>query len=476
MTDIRDPSVVRRYLEQQARQDFGVFAIRAFGELNGTPLIMNWHIWAIAHHLMKVFLGDTRRLMITIPPRFLKSFLASVCYPAWILGKDPRARVICCSYNQKLAEEFAHETIKLMQTPFYRRVFPNTHLDPKKCRAEIMATTRGGQRRATSVGGTLTSIGGDYIIIDDPIKADEAQSEVARDTAMRWFSGTVTSRFNQPKKGRMVLIAQRLHMEDLPGQLLESGYWDLLELPMVEWIERRVEIARGKFGTRNPGNILHEERFGEEEIAQFRKDMGERDFEAQYNQRPMPPGGALFKLEWLQRYDSPPPPRKLELIVQSWDTAYDIQECHDYSVCTTWGLSGKNCYLLDVFRDKLEFPDLQRAVFTQKDKWKADLAIVENAGSGKSIYQNIRQNRRLTWLVAKGPEGSKQDRASQQTPKFERGEIFVPRDAPWLRAFEDELASFPHSRHDDQVDSVTQFLASLDTGNIHRLADLARRS
>ncbi|WP_420854286.1 phage terminase large subunit [Sphingopyxis granuli] len=203
--------------------------------------------------------------------------------------------------------------------------------------------------------------------------------------------------------------------------------------------------------------------------------MGEQDFEAQYNQRPLPPGGALFKLQWLSRYDKPPPPHKVQGIFQSWDTAYDIEESHDYSVCTTWALSGKNCYLLDVYRERLEFYALEKAVHAQREKWKADLVIVEKAGSGISLYQNIRNHGGHRWIVLKKPEGSKEDRASQQSPKFERGEIWAPREALWLQTFEDELASFPHSKHDDQVDSAVQFLAALDTGRLLQLADQARR-
>lgn len=140
-------------------------------------------------------------------------------------------------------------------------------------------------------------------------------------------------------------------------------------------------------------------------------------------------------------------------------------------------LSGKNCYLLDVYRAKLEFYDLQRAVYQQRKQWKTDLVIVENVGAGKSLVQNIRRDnpRRHYWLQALSPAGSKQDRASQQTPKFERGEIRLPVEADWLREFEEEFLSFPHGRHDDQVDSVVQFLAGLDTGNLLRRADHARR-
>jgi predicted phage terminase large subunit-like protein len=189
----------------------------------------------------------------------------------------------------------------------------------------------------------------------------------------------------------------------------------------------------------------------------------------------MPPGGALFKLEWLKRYDKRPKASQIEGIFQSWDTAYDIEKTNDYSVCSTWAVSGKNCYLLDVYRARLEFYKLEQAVYTMREKWKAGLVIIERAGSGISLLQNICRDGKNQWLQPKEPVGSKHDRASQQTPKFERGEIWLPREAAWLQAFEDELLSFPHGKHDDQIDSFVQFLAALDTGRLFRLADQAKR-
>jgi predicted phage terminase large subunit-like protein len=421
--------------------------------------------------------GEVRRLNIAIPPRHLKSFMASVCFPAWVLGHNPGEKIVCVSYAQSLSEELAFDCRKLMQTDWYRSVFPGTHLNPKKCNSKVLETTRGGQRRTTSVEGALTGLGGDFVIMDDPLKADDAHSEVARERAINWYRGTVTSRLDNPKKGRILNIAQRLHMEDLTGHLLEQGNWEMLELPLVEWKDREIEIGPRIVLERPVGDLLHEERMGLDEIAQQRAEMGTRDFEAQYNQRPMPPGGALFKAEWFKRYDKPPEPHQVQGTFQSWDTAYDIEEQHDYSVCTTWALSGKKCYLLDVYRAKLEFYDLQRAVYQQRKKWKADLVIVENVGAGKSLTQNIRRDnpRRHYWFQTLSPESSKQDRASQQTPKFERGDILLPVEADWLRDFEEEMLSFPHGRHDDQVDSVVQFLAALDTGNLLRRADHARR-
>ena len=147
---------------------------------------------------------------------------------------------------------------------------------------------------------------------------------------------------------------------------------------------------------------------------------------------------ALFKQEWLNCFAEPPKPQQIKAIIQSWDTAYDIQEHHDYSVCSTWAVSGKRYFLLDIFRERLEFHALEKAVYALRDKWGADLVIVEKAGSGTSIFQNIRQATQKAWIVTMQPEGSKQHRASQQTPKFERGEVWVPEKAQWLKAFLDD--------------------------------------
>ena len=461
---------------ERARVDFSIFATHAFGLLHDEPFQANWHIQAIAHTLQQLHEAQSARQIITIPPRTMKSFLGSVCFPAWLLGQNPAEKLICASYSQELSQQFAFQMRFLMQTPWYRSVFPDTCIDPKKSGVGEIGTTRGGYRLSTSVGGTLTGRGGQYVIIDDPIKAGDAYSDVVRESAMNWYRNTVASRFNNPKKGKMLVIAQRLHLEDVPGQLLANGGWSHLDLPLIAWQEQVIELFPGKNVTRRPGRILHEERFGPDEIARLRADMGTRDFEAQYNQRPQAAGGVLFKLEWLQRFDQPPGTHQVEGIFQSWDTAYETAGGNDFSVCTTWALSGKRYYLLDVFRERLQFPELQDAVFKQREKWAADLVIVESAGSGISLWQNIYAGGKRPWMQKIPPIGSKQDRASQQSPKIERGEVWLPRAAPWLKTFEDEYVAFPQCKFDDQVDSIVQFLAAVDTGDLLIKADQAKRS
>ena len=431
-----DASELADVMRQMARDDFYVFAQQAFCQLHDVPYQDNWHIPAIAWQLVRIEKGEITRLIITMPPRTMKSFLTSVCLPAWILGKNPSAKIICASYAQPLSNDVAFEMRRLMQTKWYRSVFSNVHIDTKKASVEEVKTTRGGYRLSTSVGGSLTGRGADYIIIDDPIKAGDAQSQTVMASTINWYSNTVSSRLNNQKTGKIIVVAQRLQPEDLPGQLAAAGGWEELTLPMVAWQDQDIELSAGQWITRPAGHLLHEDRFGEDEIRRLRSEMTEQDFEAQYNQRPLPPGGALFKLQWLQRYDKRPPDHEIQGIFQSWDTAYEVAEGNDYSVCSTWALCGRRYFLLDIFRERLQFPDLQRAVYRQREKWNAHLVIVEKAGSGISLCQNIRSETRSLWIVPMPAEGSKQDRASKQSPKFERGEVFVPEAAPWLKTFE----------------------------------------
>ncbi|MBL0116791.1 MAG: phage terminase large subunit [Sphingomonadales bacterium] len=338
-----------------------------------------------------------------------------------------------------------------------------------------MATTAGGFRISTSIGGTLTGRGADQIIIDDPLKASDADSEAERTRMHSWYRQTLVSRLNNPAQGRIAVISQRLHLDDLPGRLIEDGAWDELSLPLVEWDRRRIEVLPGRYFERKPGDILHPARFSDSWQKEQRSLMGERDFEAQYNQRPMPAGGALFKLNWLKRYSHPPHGYQVECVVQSWDTAYDIKASNDYSVCTTWAICGTHFYLLDVFRARLEFYELQKKVIELRDNWDASVVIIEAMGSGISLYQNIVRTAPLHWLQGISPQHSKEHRASKQTPKFERGEIHVPAEAAWLEAFEKEYISFPHGKFDDQVDSMVQFLTGVDSGTIMQRAYAARQ-
>jgi predicted phage terminase large subunit-like protein len=464
-----DLTKARLFLDHLFREDMAAFAQKAFATVNpGQVFHDNWHIWAICLALTRVAQGETRRLLITLPPRHLKSHLVSVCFPAWVLARDPRKRIICSSYSADLAESFSQQTRTIVQQDWYRRIAPRMSFDPKRMTKDALWTTAKGFRIAISVGGSLTGKGGDILIIDDPMKADEANSESARRAAIEWYQTVLSSRFEDPKTVAIIVVAQRLHMDDLPGYLIAQGGWTHLNLPAEAWMRQKIEIAPDRFANRSPGDLLHPERFGPEELAGLRRELGSAAYQAQFNQRPVPPSGHMLQLKWFRRFELPLQPSLIERIYQSWDTALETGGTNDYSVCTTWAVSGQRLYLLDVFRARLEFHELQKKVVELRAKFKAHAVIVEKAGSGISLYQNLRRAG-LGWIYTLSPKGDKQQRAAQRTPTIEGGLVYLPVSAPWLESFEHEIAAFPHGKYDDQVDSMVQFMQTLEDGRRHTI-------
>jgi predicted phage terminase large subunit-like protein len=435
---------------------------RCFYLLNpGQKFIWGRHVQAITHHLERVARGEIRRLVISVPPRHLKSLCASAAFPAWLLGRDPTTRIIAASYGTDLSQSFSLQTRRVMEADWYQRVFPGSRLDRARLTVDEFRTTRQGYRIATSVGGALTGRGGNLILIDDPLKAGEANSEAARETLWTWYQSTLSSRLDDPKTGAIVVIAQRLHQGDLIGRLIEQGGWQSLELPAIADKAQKIPIGTGVHWSRQPGELLHPERVGEAEIEQLKRELGTYNFEAQYQQRPVPPEGNLVKLRWFDRYYCPLPDHAYEAVVQSWDTAMVPGVANDYSVCTTWGIRARSLYLLDVFRGQLDYPSLRKKVIELRQKFKPTMVVVERAGSGISLYQDL-WDPRDPWIFNQRAEGDKISRLAHQSAKIEAGRVRLPDAAPWLEAFESEIAAFPNGKHDDQVDSLTQFLCALD--------------
>ena len=233
MKTMADPAELRRIVDQLCRDDFRSFAIRAFAILEPSLVELAPHIAIICRFLEKIYRGAVRRGLVCMPPRYLKTYLITIAFTAWMLGKNPKFRIICAAYGMPLAEKFNSDTLRLMRSACYKRIFPGTHLNPKLQSKTEFETTAGGYRLATSVGGTITGRGADLIIADDPLKANEAHSPTARQTCIDWFNTSVHTRFNQPKQGRAIVVSQRLHAEDLPGHLLEVGGWEPLILPAI---------------------------------------------------------------------------------------------------------------------------------------------------------------------------------------------------------------------------------------------------
>jgi predicted phage terminase large subunit-like protein len=446
--------------EALLRQDLSTFAARCFYDLNPqTDLAMNWHLEVIAAKLTAVRQGKIRRLIINLPPRHLKSLMASIAFPAWCLGHDPSAQVLCVSYAEALSNKLARDCRSIILSPWYRRIFP-TRLAAHRQAVQEFLTTRQGYRLATSNGGVLTGRGADIILIDDPLKPEEALSDTQRQAANEWFSHTLYSRLNNKRTGAIVIIMQRLHEDDLVGHVLTQEPWEVISFPAIaeeDEVHKIETILRPRTFIRRRGEALHPEREPLDTLDRIRQTIGEYNFAGQYQQSPAPLGGGLVKAEWFKYYGEKDRPESFDRIVQSWDTANKATELSDFSVCTTWGVKGKDLFLLAVFRQRLEYPALKRAVREQLCQFGANEVLIEDKASGTQLIQE---------LIADGCHGvtryqptcDKIMRLHAQTALIENGFVHIPETAPWLAVYPHELTVFPKGKHDDQVDSTAQFL------------------
>jgi predicted phage terminase large subunit-like protein len=441
------------------RGDFYYFVWKCFQTIApGTRFLPSWHLRAISCELKRVQRGDTTRLIVNLPPRSGKSISVSVAYVAWLLGHDPRVRFIVASYSSELAAALHLQFRMVIDSDWYKQLFPMMRL-AKDTDTEAV-TTVGGGRLATSVGGSLTGRGGDIIIVDDPLKAEEAQSELARSRVLEWFRGTLLSRLNDKEHGEIIVLMQRLHQDDLSGHLIETGHWTHLKLPAIATVDTIIRIGPQKVIARRAGEVLHPERESHETLENIKREIGSQRFSAQYQQEPVPLIGNYIKGEWLKYYEQPPVKGPRDRIVQSWDTAYMPGENNDFSACTTWRKQGADFYLLDVFRDRLELLDLCRTARSLARDFCADTILIEKVGLGSSLFRELQSKPPSGFVSPIGivPKGDKRDRLIAVSPRIEAGQVHLPAEAHWLADFVTELLQFPYSRHDDQVDSVSQFL------------------
>jgi predicted phage terminase large subunit-like protein len=453
-----DPRVIEAIL----RMDFYSFVQAVFPLVspNG-PMMKNWHLEAIAYALTRVLNGELRRLIITVPPRSLKSICASVAFPAFALGHNPCLRFICASYAENLAFAHARGCRDVMRSALYQRLFPHTKIVAGRDSQQEFATTEGGNRLSTSVGGTLTGRGGNFVIIDDPMKAQDTFSDSARETVREWFSNTLLSRLDNKVEDAIVLVMQRLHIDDLAGHLLDQGGWTHLNLPAIAETELEIPVGPGRVHRRKPGDILHPEREPKSVLDEAKSEMGSMSFAAQYQQEPVAEDGNLVRWSWFHFFDDPPYQTANDRIIVSWDTALSQKELASYSVAVVLQVRGGTVYVLDVIRERLEYPELRRTVISLHRKWRTACnsysLLIEDKGSGMGLIQELK--REHIHAIAIKPEGDKVMRMSNQTAHIESGAVWLPRRAPWLEEFRRELCAFPGGRYDDQVDAFSQALA-----------------
>jgi len=441
------------------RNDFESFLRKCMLTLNpSNPYLPNWHIEAIAYQLDRIRRGEINRLIINLPPRYLKSIITSVAFPAYLLGLEPSHRMFAISYGSDLSDKHAADFRSIVEADWYRRAFPKMRI-ARSLNDEVITTAR-GFRKSTSISGPLTGLGGDIFIIDDPQKPADAQSELLRNRVNQWVSNTLMSRLDNKQTGAIIVVMQRVHMDDLSGYLISNfSDWTVLSLPAIAEEEEKIPIGPQRFYHRHVGQALHPEHESLATLEALRRTVGSDIFSAQYQQTPVPAGGNMIKRGWMRYYEKLPGRTYRSKVIQSWDTAAKEGAQNDWSVCTTWLLHDKVYYLLDLVRGRFEYPKLKSLAITLADKHKPHVVLIEEASTGIALAQELRHILHRT--VKPIPvDRDKVGRLYIQEAKFELGLVQFPKGASFLPELEAELLAFPNGKTDDQVDSISQALAS----------------
>jgi predicted phage terminase large subunit-like protein len=455
MFSIRIPK--SRLVEAACRSDFLSFFQSFFHVLEpGSTLNMNWHHEAIAHHLELVRRGLIKRLIIAAPPRTLKSLMASVAFPAYVLGCDPAARVIGINHGADLQLKFNNDRRTLINSPHYRRLFPAVELS-KNTESEFH-TTQGGYCYAKSAESGVTGFGGGILIIDDFQKPQDMLSEARRTSTNSLYYSTIASRLDNQHTGAIVVVGQRLHPDDLIGRLLCSAeQWTLLSLPAIAEKDELIPIGSGRdLHPRCVGDLLHPDQQSREFLEALKVQEPEV-YMAQYQQSPIPPGGFMIKRDQIQYCDELPRRTSSSAYLQTWDTAQKPGEMNARSACLDILVRDNKYFIASAVVGQWEYYDLEQRVLSRAEKKKPDAILIEDTGFGTALISALKQ--RGLPVVAVKPEGDKKTRLLQQMSKFTNGQVFLLKTAPGRGDLETELFSFPAGRHNDLVDALTQGLA-----------------
>ena len=448
----------------------------------GVPFIPSWHIEEICEHLEAVTAGELRKLLINIPPRHSKSTIVSVMWPMWEWLVEPSHKFLCASYSGNLSIRDNLKARRLVQSPWYQERWGHMfRLAGDQNAKQRFENDKTGYRLATSVGGTATGEGGSRLILDDPHSAQEAQSDVIRDSALEWFDVVWSTRLNDPKKDAMVTIMQRLHEKDISGHILEDiGGWEHLMIP-AEWDGVRRKTSLGPYDPRKKvGELICPERFGEKEITELKQLLGTYGTAGQLQQDPQPSEGGILKTKHFQLWPADKPLPQFEYILQSYDCAFTEKTSGDPTACTVWAIfthgGERHAMLIDAWDEHLGYPELRARVIkdwsteyggtTVKDgvrrARRPDRILVEAKASGQSLLQDLR----LAKVPAVGYNpgmADKVSRAHQAAPTLELGLLWVPESGKnpgqpvsWAQGFLKQVGKFPVAEHDDYVDTMTQ--------------------
>ena len=478
---------------ERARRDFALFVKLAWPVIEpGRPFVPGWHLDAIAEHLQAVHTGDIKRLLVNMPPRHGKSSLISSLWTAWLLLNTPSIRILCGSYAMNLATRDNLKARRIIKSMWFQERYGHIVHIAKDQDAKIkFETDKLGYRMAVSVGSSATGEGGDVLILDDPHNIDEKESDARRESALDWFDNTWSTRLNSQIDGKMVVVGQRIHEQDVSGHILEmhGDEWVHLNLPAEYESAKpcRTSLPSGKVFWEDPrkddGELLWPERFPQEVIDKAKRIHGPQGYGALYLQNPTSPGGTTFNQVnerlFTQSYDQYflHTPRGIRAIRKedctlflAVDPAISEQQSADYMVIGLLAKTEmKDLLLLDVRRGRWDHHKQQEEVEDTFHDDQAEFCAVETVAYQHALFQD---------LVARGipckpfkPHTDKVSRASTASIWQANGKIYFLKNAPWLPDFQKEVYKFPRTSHDDQVDMLS--LASVVVRSRGPLSDEA---
>lgn len=419
------------------------------------PYIHGKHIDAITQHLEACVTGSIRNLLINVPPRHAKSLICSVFFPAWLWIQKPETRYLFSSYALQLAIRDSRKTRMLIESPWYQSQWGNRFklCDDQNAKSRF-ENNKSGARLCAAVDSAATGEGGSFLIVDDALNSIDAYSVTARETVIRWWDTTMSTRLDNQKTGVKIVIMQRLHDNDLSGHLIKRGGYEHLVLP-AEFVSKKPATSIGWTDWRTePGELLWSEKIGKSELDELKIVLGD-GYEGQFQQDPVPAGGNIFKSEWWKYYSESP--QDVKRIIISADTAFKTGSQADYSVMIVAAETATGIYIIDVYRQRVEYPELKRALTNLVDRYNPNVVIIEDKASGQSLIQDLKKSTIIPTIPIR-VDSDKLSRAHTATSTIKSGNVYLPEKAPWVYEFTTELERFPSADHDDQVDALTQLI------------------
>src|SRR5260370_1093439 len=436
---------------------FLAFAMKAFAVLNkGRKLGNDKYLKLLAQTLTRVANGETKRLVINMPPRHFKTFEGSICLPAWILAHNPSAKIIILAYGQDLAEKSAHAVRDILRSEWYQQAF-QTRIKKDRARLNDFVTTAGGCVRSLSIEGGVTGLGADFIIIDDAVEIKDCDNTKRLERVNDLFDNEIQTRLDHPKKGCIVIIAHRISEEDLSGHVLKKGCWQQLKLSLIAKRTRTYELEDGKVWKRKNGELLRPDAFSKRDVKRLRASE-QPGFETLQQQNPGGSDRLRLKAGYFHTFSRAELPVRPSPVVLSIDPGQKDGPTNSFAVIQAWAPKDGAHLLLDQWREQARYTELRAQTWRFIRLYRPSVILIEATGQGPALISEIRPQHGLD-VVEITPFGDKAERLRKHRHVIRGGLVRLAQEALWHHAFIHEAKHIPYTPFDDQLDALSQYLA-----------------